>query len=366
MDLAPYDWPSVPKLNSGNMKDIMLITGPCSAETRQQVLAAAEGVAATGPDYFRAGIWKPRTQPGAFEGVGSEGLQWLSEVKSEFGLRTCTEVANGEHVELALKAGVDMLWVGARTTANPFQVQHLADSLSGVDVPVAVKNPIHPDLALWSGAVERLARSGVREILAIHRGFSVHGQDKFRNAPLWQIPIDFRNEHPGMPMINDPSHICGKRALIPDIAQMAMDLAFDGLMIESHHEPDNAWTDAAQQLTPSDLKDLLERLVLRKEELGGQWDDLEALRAELSMVDDSLIDLLARRMRISESIGSCKKERGLTILQNQRWLEMFQANVAKGKVRGMDERFLSEVFKAIHQASIRTQEQVMQESRREA
>ena len=343
------------------MDEMMLIAGPCSAESREQVMETAKGLSGSKVAYFRAGIWKPRTQPGAFEGVGRTGLPWLKEVSETYGLKTCTEVANPQHVEDALQAGIDMLWIGARTTTNPFQVQAIADSLAGIEVPVAVKNPTHPDLALWSGAVERLARAGVRNLMAIHRGFAVHGQNKYRNAPLWQIPIDFRNAHPEIPMINDPSHICGRRDLLAGVSQMAMDLAFDGLMVETHPDPDAAWTDAAQQLTPAALQDMIGGLVLRQTKEGAALDGLVSLRAEINMVDEALIELFARRMGISEAIGRHKKEKGMTILQNRRWQELLSKNIEKGEAQGVDAAFLSDVFKAIHQASISIQNRVMQE-----
>ncbi len=345
------------------MEDMLLIAGPCSAESRAQVLETAKGLAGMKVDYFRAGIWKPRTQPGAFEGVGRTGLPWLTEVSATYGLKTCTEVANAQHVEDALEAGVDMLWIGARTTTNPFQVQTIADSLAGVNLPVAVKNPTHPDLALWSGAIERLARAGIRNLMAVHRGFAVHGQVKYRNAPLWQIPIDFRNAHPEIPMINDPSHISGRRDLLADVSQMAMDLAFDGLMVETHPDPDAAWTDAAQQLTPAALKEMLAGLVLRQVKEGAVLDGLASLRAEINMVDEAIIELFARRMGMSKAIGKHKVERGMTILQNKRWQELLAMNLEKGQQLGLDAAFLADVFKAVHQASISIQRSVMREGR---
>jgi len=337
----------------------LLIAGPCSAESREQVLATAAGLAEMDIAYFRAGIWKPRTQPGAFEGVGRTGLPWLSEVKERHGLKVCTEVANAQHVEDALKAGIDMLWIGARTTTNPFQVQDIADSLAGVDVPVAIKNPTHPDLALWLGAFERLEGAGIKDLMAIHRGFAVHGQKKFRNAPLWQIPIDFRNRLPHIPLINDPSHICGNRALLAGVSQMAMDLAFDGLMVETHPDPDAAWTDAAQQLTPEAFRAMCNGLVMRKAGDAAGVDDLTALRTEINMIDDALIELFARRMGISEKIGQYKKANGLTILQNKRWSDLLKRNVEQGAAQGVDPGFMAEIYKSIHQASIAIQRGIM-------
>ena len=339
----------------------ILIAGPCSAESRDQVLTTAEGLVSSSIDYFRAGIWKPRTQPGAFEGVGSTGLPWLTEVKSSFGLKVCTEVANARHVEEALKAEIDLLWVGARTTTNPFQVQEIADSLKGVEVPVAIKNPTHPDLALWLGAFERMDLAGISNLMAIHRGFAVHGQKKYRNAPLWQIPIDFRNRLPQIPLLNDPSHICGKRELLSEVSQMAMDLAFDGLMVETHPAPDEAWTDAAQQLTPQAFAELISGMVMRSSGAESEADDLFSMRAEINMVDEALIDLFARRMGLSEKIGHYKKAHGLTILQNTRWNELLKRNQDLGLEQGIDPGFTSDVFKSIHQASIAIQKRIMQE-----
>ena len=341
----------------------ILIAGPCSAESREQVLTTAKGLAALNIDYFRAGIWKPRTQPGAFEGVGSTGLPWLKEVKSTFGIKVCTEVANARHVEEALKAEVDLLWVGARTTTNPFQVQEIADSLKGVDVPVAIKNPTHPDLSLWLGAFERMDLAGVNDLMAIHRGFAVHGQKKYRNPPLWQIPIDFRNRLPHIPLLNDPSHICGRRDLLAEVSQMAMDLAFDGLMIESHPSPDDAWTDSAQQLTPSALAEMVAGLVQRSSGGPSDAEDLSSMRAEINMIDDALIELFARRMGMSEKIGRYKKDHGMTILQNTRWNALLKRNVDLGVEQGVDPGFTADVFKSVHQASIAIQKRIMQEGK---
>jgi len=332
-----------------------LIAGPCSAESRDQILATAADLQDVGLDYFRAGIWKPRTRPGVFEGVGNTGLPWLQEVQAKFGLKVCVEVAQPRHIEAALKAGIDMLWVGARTTANPFQVQEIADSLKGVDIPVAVKNPTQPDLALWTGAFERLSRAGIDKLTAVHRGFTVHGQKKYRNVPLWQIPIDFRNAHPDIPLLNDPSHITGKRDMVPDVAQMAMDLGFDGLMIEVHPRPEEAWTDSAQQVTPFRFKEIIQSLESKTQGNGKGREDLSALRAEIDMIDEGLIDLLARRMGVAEEIGLYKKEHGMTILQIARWNDILKQGKAAAAEQGLSAHFIEEVFKAIHQASISTQ-----------
>ena len=341
--------------------EFSLIAGPCSAESREQVLRTADGLKNAGLTYFRAGIWKPRTRPGAFEGVGETGLPWLQEVKRKYRMKVCIEVAHPRHIDAALSAGIDMLWVGARTTANPFQVQDIAESLRGVELPVAVKNPTQPDLALWTGAVERLQRAGISDLLAVHRGFTVHGQKKYRNAPLWQIPIDFRNAHPEIPLLNDPSHITGNRHKVPDIAQMAVDLGFDGLMIEVHPDPDVAWTDAAQQLTPARFRELISMLEFRSTLNGRAHDDLAALRSEIDMIDASLVDLLSRRMSIARDIGVYKKEHAMTILQIERWKQILDQNVQLGMDNGLSPRFIEEVYKAIHQASISTQRSVLKD-----
>ncbi len=338
-----------------------LIAGPCSAESREQVLAAAQGLKDAGLSYFRAGIWKPRTRPGAFEGVGSTGLPWLQEVQREVGLKVCIEVAKPRHIEEALEAGIDMVWVGARTTANPFQVQDIADALQGVNIPVAVKNPTQPDLALWSGAVERMQRAGIQDVMAVHRGFTVHGQKTYRNAPLWQIPIDFRNAHPDIPLLNDPSHITGKRDMVPDVAQMSVDLGFDGLMVEVHPDPDQAWTDAAQQLTPKRFVDLLQELDFRSDAQGSTHERLAALRSEIDVIDEALVELLARRMGVSENIGLYKKDHGLTILQNARWKQILRQSAQLAEGQGLDAAFIEDVYKAIHQASIAAQRKVIRD-----
>lgn len=338
-----------------------LIAGPCSAESREQVMAAARGLKDAGLAYFRAGIWKPRTRPGAFEGVGSTGLPWLQEVQRETGLKVCIEVAKPRHIEEALEAGMDMLWVGARTTANPFQVQDISDALKGVDMPVAVKNPTQPDLALWTGAVERLQRSGIENVLAVHRGFTVHGQKKYRNAPLWQIPIDFRNAHPNIPLLNDPSHITGKRAMVADVAQMSVDLGFDGLMVEVHPHPDEAWTDAAQQLTPAQFTNMMANLVFRTADASVVHERLAALRSEIDVIDEGLVELLVRRMGVSEAIGLYKKDHGLTILQNARWKQILRQNAQLAEGQGLDSAFIEDVYKAIHQASIAAQRKVIRD-----
>ena len=345
-----------------------LIAGPCSAETRGQVLGSATALQpslAVERGWFRASLWKPRTRPGDFEGVGEIGLDWLAEVKAELGLKVATEVAHPRHVDLALKHGIDLLWVGARTTTSPFLVQELADALKGVDVAVAVKNPMHADLMLWAGAVERLGGAGLKQLMAIHRGFSVHGQVKYRNPPMWQLAIDFKNLFPDIPLFCDPSHITGRREGVADVAQKAMDLGFDGLMVESHLEPEKAWTDAAQQVTPAALEAILKGLVLRSE--GGlhsrnstaQIDRLEAMRSELDLLDDRLIGLLARRMEISAGIGAYKCDNEMLILQNERWNQILREHVGKAVDEGLDRGFITGLYKLIHQASIGIQSEAM-------
>ena len=340
----------------------LLISGPCSAETEEQTLETARQLAALKKvDVFRAGIWKPRTRPNAFEGVGHEGLKWLKMVKEETGMPTGTEVATQKHVYEALKFGVDVLWIGARTSANPFAMQEVADALKGVDVMVFVKNPVNPDLELWIGAIERLYAAGVRRIGAIHRGFSAYEKTAYRNQPKWQIPIELRLRLPELPLLCDPSHIGGARAFLLEIAQEAMDLNYDGLMLESHRDPGNAWSDASQQVTPQALDELLNKLVLRqsvsqdskfKEVLG-------ALRSQIDMFDDQLLDLMEQRMIVTEAIGKVKKENNITILQNLRWEEIIKKVAAKGAKKGLSEEFIDQMFKAIHQESINHQIKVM-------
>ena len=340
----------------------LLISGPCSAETEEQTMETARQLAALKKvDVFRAGIWKPRTRPNAFEGVGHEGLKWLKMVKEETGMPTGTEVATQKHVYEALKFGVDVLWIGARTSANPFAMQEVADALKGVDVMVFVKNPVNPDLELWIGAIERLYAAGVRRIGAIHRGFSAYEKTAYRNQPKWQIPIELRLRLPELPLLCDPSHIGGARAFLLEIAQEAMDLNYDGLMLESHRDPGNAWSDASQQVTPQALDELLNKLVLRqsvsqdskfKEVLG-------ALRSQIDMFDDQLLDLMEQRMIVTEAIGKVKKENNITILQNLRWEEIIKKVATKGAKKGLSEEFIDQMFKAIHQESINHQIKVM-------
>jgi chorismate mutase len=310
---------------------------------------------------YRAGIWKPRTRPGAFEGAGSKGLKWLRKVKEETGLLVGTEVANEKHVYEALKYGVDLLWIGARTSVNPFTVQEIADALNGVDVIVLVKNPINPDIDLWTGAIERIAKAGITKLGAIHRGFSTYEKTNYRNQPNWQLPIELRRRIPGLPIICDPSHIAGAREYLFEISQKAMDLNFDGLIIESHVDPDNAWSDAAQQLTPANLQLLLRKLVLRNPDPSDPklLDVLGELRQQIDIFDDHMLDLLEKRMNIAETIGKFKKENNITILQSTRWDEIIKKAIAKGEAKGLSAEFIDILFKAIHQESINHQMKVI-------
>lgn len=342
----------------------LLIAGPCSAETEEQVVQTAARLFRTGKvDILRAGIWKPRTRPGAFEGIGTKGLFWLQKAKELTGLPVAVEVAKASHVELCLEFGVDILWIGARTTVNPFAVQEIADSLKGVDIPVLLKNPINPDLALWIGGMERLQNAGLSKLGAIHRGFSSAGEKIYRNRPQWQIAIDFKIAMPDIPMINDPSHICGRRDLLQRVAQKALDLDFDGLMIESHITPDTAWSDAAQQITPEVYGQMISDLVVRQVDPDAlrERSELERLRKQIDMLDEEIMHILASRMKVAREIGKYKKENNMTILQNERWKEILQKYVDRGAQSGLGEEFVTRVIKSIHDESIEQQEKVMSE-----
>ncbi|MCF8225575.1 MAG: bifunctional 3-deoxy-7-phosphoheptulonate synthase/chorismate mutase type II [Bacteroidales bacterium] len=338
----------------------LIMAGPCSAESEEQVMQTAKEVAAAGVKIFRAGIWKPRTRPNAFEGVGSVGLPWLQQVKKETGMLVATEVANVKHVYEALKYGVDIIWIGARTSANPFAVQEIADSLKGVRIPVFVKNPINPDVDLWIGAIERINQAGITSMAAIHRGFSSYDKTIFRNAPHWQVPIELRRRIPELPIITDPSHICGNRDLIFDISQKAMDLGFEGLIIETHIDPDKAWSDAKQQVTPRSLKEILDRLIMRDPEIDADLMlTLAGLRDKIDKFDDRLINLMEERMKVAEDIGHYKKENNITIFQNKRWDDMLRSRIILGNKKGLSEDFINRVFRAIHQESINKQTSIM-------
>lgn len=353
MDILPIE------LEGIDPKAPMIIAGPCSAETREQVLETARQLAANGIKIFRAGIWKPRTKPGGFEGVGAEGLEWLKEVKAQTGMYTATEVATRQHVEEALAAGVDLLWIGARTSANPFAMQEIADALAEAkaDVPVLVKNPVNPDLELWIGAMERLNNAGIKRIGAIHRGFSAYGKHLYRNMPQWHIPIELRRRFPEMPIICDPSHIGGKRELVAPIAQQAMDMGFTGLIVESHCEPDCAWSDKSQQVTPDVLNFILNTLVIRDEK--STTESLTLLRQQIDSIDNDILESLNKRMRVSREIGQYKKEHRMPVLQIGRHDEIMRSRVKLAEDMGMSGAFMKTVLSAIHEESVRQQIEVL-------
>lgn len=340
----------------------LIISGPCSAETEEQLVETAVQLAALGKvDVLRAGIWKPRTRPGSFEGVGTKGLPWLQKAKEKTGLPVAVEVATGKQVEDALHFDVDILWIGARTTVNPFSVQEVADALKGVDVPVLIKNPINPDLELWLGAVERVAKAGVQDIGLIHRGFSSYGNTEYRNAPMWHLAIEMKRRNPEMLLINDPSHICGRREILLDVAQKAINLDFDGIMVESHINPDEAWSDAKQQITPEQFGAMLSAIEWRKEDINS--DDfhaaLEKFRQQINHIDDELMQLIGQRMKIAKQIGQYKKDNNITILQTNRWNEILERAYQRGEVLGLSQEFVSRYMDAIHLESINLQNKLM-------
>ena len=351
MDFEKINLPGV------EQKRPIVIAGPCSAESEEQCVETAKQLSAQGIKIFRAGVWKPRTKPGGFEGNGEAALPWLQAVKKETGMYVSTEVATAKHVEAALKAGVDLLWVGARTTANPFAVQESADTLQGVDIPVLIKNPVNPDLDLWIGAVERIYNAGVRRMGVIHRGFSSFDKKLYRNLPQWHIPIELHRRLPNLPIFCDPSHIGGRRDLIAPLCQQAMDLQFDGLIIESHCDPDKAWTDAKQQVTPDVLGLILNTLVVR--EMNQTTETLSALRKQIDEIDLNLTEIMAKRMRVSREIGQYKKEHDMPILQTSRYDEIIKKRMAEGSSMGMDADFMKAVFEAIHAESVRQQMEIM-------
>jgi chorismate mutase len=339
----------------------LVIAGPCSAETEEQVLKIAHELKDSDVSYYRAGIWKPRTRPGNFEGVGALGLKWLQKVKAETGLKTATEVANRAHVELALEHDIDLLWIGARSTVSPFIVQEIADALEGTDKIVLIKNPVNPDLALWLGAVERLASANIKNLGVIHRGFSTYEKSKYRNNPEWQLAIELQTKFPDLPLINDPSHITGKRDMVFDVCQTALDLNFDGLMIETHFDPDNAWSDAAQQITPSTLIQYTKDLKIRNENTteADYTSELQKLRAQIDVIDNQLLEILGKRMKVAEAIGALKKEKNVAVLQSKRWNEILGKMVLEGGQHTLSEEFILKLFKAIHQESINHQKQIL-------
>ena len=348
-------------LNKMELAHPLVIAGPCSAETEEQVLKIAHQLKETDATVMRAGIWKPRTRPGNFEGVGALGLKWMQKAKQETGLMIATEVANANHVDLALKHDVDILWVGARTTVSPFIVQEIADALKGTDKIVLIKNPVNPDLALWLGAVERFYASDVKNLGVIHRGFSTYEKTRYRNNPEWQIPIDLQNKFPDLPLILDPSHIAGRRDIIFDLCQTALDLNFDGLMVETHHDPDNAWSDAEQQITPAALNQMTIDLRIRKQEGDAveYKNKLNTLRTKIDVLDHQLIESIGKRMKISDEIGALKKKNNVAILQTKRWNEILGKMILEGEENQLSEEFILKIFKAIHQESINHQKKVI-------
>ncbi len=351
LELEPLRLPGV------EAKRPIVIAGPCSAETEEQVVDTATQLAAKGIRIFRAGIWKPRTKPGGFEGVGAVGLPWLQRVQKELGMLVSTEVATPRHVEAALEAGVDILWIGARTVANPFAMQELADSLRGADVPVLVKNPVNPDLELWIGGLERINGAGIKRLGVIHRGFSSYDKRIYRNLPMWHIPIELRRRIPHLPIFGDPSHIGGVRELVAPLSQQAMDLGFAGLIVESHCTPDSAWSDAKQQVTPDVLDFILDKLIIR--DIKQTTESLETLRRQIDEIDNSVIELLAKRMRISREIGQYKREHNMTVVQTGRYTEILDKRGVQGVLCGMSGDFMKTIFEAIHEESVRQQIDVM-------
>ena len=339
----------------------LVIAGPCSTETEEQVLKIAHQLKETDATVLRAGIWKPRTRPGMFEGVGAPGLKWLQKAKEETGLLTTTEVANANHVDLALQHDVDILWIGARTTVSPFIVQEIAEALKGTDKTVLVKNPVNQDLSLWLGAVERLYTANVNNLGVIHRGFSTYEKTKYRNNPEWQIPIDLQSRFPDLPLILDPSHIAGRRDLIFDLCQTALDLNYDGLMIETHFDPDNAWSDASQQITPQTLNQITADLRIRKEEdtTVNYTNALNTLRTQIDMIDTKLVEMIGNRMKTAEDIGLLKKKNNVAILQNKRWTEILGKMILQGEDNNLSEEFMLHLYKAIHLESINHQKKIL-------
>lgn len=340
----------------------LIISGPCSAETEEQVLETAQRLAKTGKvDMLRAGIWKPRTRPGSFEGIGTKGLPWMQQAKKITGLPITVEVATAKQVEDALHFDVDVLWIGARTTVNPFSVQEVADALKGVKVPVLIKNPINPDLELWTGAVERVAKAGIDQIGLIHRGFSAYGNSEYRNAPMWHLAIEMKRRNPELPFINDPSHICGRRDILLDVMQKAVNLDYDGFIIESHIDPDKAWSDAKQQVTPERLAEMLDEIVWRKEDTSSEEFHvaLEKLRQQINHLDDELMQILGQRMKVAEQIGLYKKNNEITILQTNRWNEILERAFKQGDKLGLSKEFITKYFDAVHMESINHQNKIM-------
>ena len=339
----------------------MIIAGPCSAETEEQVMATAKGLKDLGIHVFRAGIWKPRTHPGSFEGIGAQGLRWLQRVRNELGMKVCTEVASERHVFECIKFGIDMVWVGARTSANPFLMQEIAEALQDTDIPVLVKNPVNPDVDLWIGALERLNMAGVKKLGVIHRGFSSPQKMKYRNDPGWRMAIDFRTRYPELPFFADPSHMAGDRKYLLELSQRALDLGLDGLMIESHNDPSCALSDARQQLTPVQLKEMLGRIIVRDKDTDAPEykEGIDQLRTQIDIIDENLLSILNARMAVSKKIGTYKKEHNIAILQTSRWDKVIAGMVEKGKEYGLSEQFIEAVFDAIHEESVRVQNEIL-------
>lgn len=343
----------------------LIIAGPCSAETEEQLFTTAKAVKEQGVNVIRAGVWKPRTRPNTFEGIGQEALQWISDIKKELDVQFAVEVANAMHVEEALHFGIDILWIGARSTVSPFIVQEIADALKGVDIPVLVKNPINPDLALWMGALERLNQAGVNKLGAIHRGFSTHKKTRYRNVPMWQIPIEMKRQLPDLPMICDPSHIAGKREMVFEISQVAMDVNFDGLIIETHRDPENAWSDARQQVTPESLGETIKNIKIRKSSSEDieYITHLEELRTQIDHADREMMELLAQRMEMVAEIGAWKKKNNVAAFQLERWNEVFRSRKEWAGSLNLREKFITELFNLLHVESIKKQAEVMDKIR---
>lgn len=352
LDLLPLNLPGIDETRRP-----IVIAGPCSAETEEQVMTTAAQLMSHGIRIFRAGIWKPRTKPGGFEGIGEEGLKWLRRVHDEIGMLTATEVATAHHVQAALDHGVDILWIGARTTANPFAMQEIADALEGHDIPVLVKNPVNPDLELWIGALQRINNAGIKRIAAIHRGFSSYEKRIYRNPPMWHIPIELRRRIPNLPIFGDPSHTGGSRELIAPLCQQSMDLGFDGLIIESHCTPDAAWSDAKQQVTPDVLDFILDKLTIRSSAVA--TESLDTLRKQIDELDNQLLELLAKRMRVCREIGQYKKEHNLTVVQTRRYSEILDKRGAQASLCGMSDTFIRSVFEHIHEESVAQQIEIL-------
>lgn len=359
IDLIPlYDWGMFTEPRPS------VVAGPCSAETEEQVMETAKGLRELGINVYRAGIWKPRTHPGSFEGMGVQGLKWMQRAKKEYGLKIATEVASEKHVFECLKFGVDLVWLGARTTANPFLVQEIADALKDTDIPVLVKNPVNPDLDLWIGALERLNRAGIKKLGVIHRGFSTFDKIKYRNDPQWQVAIELRSRYPQLPFFVDPSHMAGNREYIREISQRSLDLGFEGLMIESHCNPECALSDAKQQLTPAELRNLLEnQITVRDSDSDSkEWkENIDQLRAKIDVIDENILYALGSRMNISRKIGEYKRDSNIAILQTSRWDEVLARVICKGKEHGLPEGFVRDVFNAIHEASVEVQNEIISE-----